>query len=128
MVAYGLRRLGASLLTVIFTTMITFAIIQLAPGGPAILLDDRLTQDDRDQIRRNLGLDRPIAVQYVRWSSALVQGDLGNSYLQREPVITVAYRRPEKRQIVSCRGDSGILGEATTNGGHFKRENQSTSV
>jgi hypothetical protein len=39
--------------------------------------------------------------------------------LQREPVITVAYRRPQTRQIVSCRGDSGILGEATTNGGRF---------
>jgi hypothetical protein len=39
--------------------------------------------------------------------------------VQREPVITVAYRRPEKREIVSCRGDSGILGEATTNGGRF---------
>jgi hypothetical protein len=39
--------------------------------------------------------------------------------LQREPVITVAYRRPERRQIVSCRGDSGILAEATTNGGRF---------
>ena len=39
--------------------------------------------------------------------------------LQREPVITVAYRRPERREIVSCRGDSGILGEATTNGGRF---------
>jgi hypothetical protein len=39
--------------------------------------------------------------------------------LQREPIITVAYRRPENRQIVSCRGDAGILGEATTNGGRF---------
>jgi hypothetical protein len=39
--------------------------------------------------------------------------------LQREPIITVAYRRPERRQIVSCRGDSGILAEATTNGGRF---------
>jgi len=39
--------------------------------------------------------------------------------LQREPVITVAYRRPEQREIVSCRGDSGILAEATTNGGRF---------
>jgi peptide/nickel transport system permease protein len=73
--------------------MITFAIIQLAPGGPAILLDDRLTQDDRDQIRRNLGLDRPIPVQYFLWSRALIQGDLGNSYLQREPVMTVITRR-----------------------------------
>jgi len=39
--------------------------------------------------------------------------------LQREPVITVAFRRPEQRQIVSCRGDSGILSEASINGGRF---------
>jgi hypothetical protein len=39
--------------------------------------------------------------------------------LQREPVITVAYRRPEQREIVSCRGDSGILVEASLNGGRF---------
>jgi hypothetical protein len=39
--------------------------------------------------------------------------------LEREPVITVAYRRPEQREIVSCRGDSGILAEASLNGGRF---------
>jgi hypothetical protein len=39
--------------------------------------------------------------------------------LQREPVITVAYRRPEQREIVSCRGDSNILEEASLNGGRF---------
>ena len=39
--------------------------------------------------------------------------------LQREPVITVAFRRPERRQIVSCRGDSDILVEASLNGGRF---------
>ena len=39
--------------------------------------------------------------------------------LQREPVITVAYRRPDRREIVSCRGDSGILVEASMNGGRF---------
>jgi hypothetical protein len=39
--------------------------------------------------------------------------------LQREPVITVAYRRPERREIVSCRGDSGILVEASLHGGRF---------
>jgi hypothetical protein len=39
--------------------------------------------------------------------------------LEREPVITVAYRRPEQREIVSCRGDSGILVEASLNGGRF---------
>jgi hypothetical protein len=39
--------------------------------------------------------------------------------LQREPVITVAYRRPERREIVSCRGDSEILVEASMKGGRF---------
>jgi hypothetical protein len=39
--------------------------------------------------------------------------------LQREPVITVAFRRPQERQIVSCRGDSGILAEASIKGGRF---------
>lgn len=39
--------------------------------------------------------------------------------VQREPVVTVAYRRPEKREILSCRGDSQILVEASVNGGRF---------
>jgi hypothetical protein len=39
--------------------------------------------------------------------------------LQREPVITVAYRRPEQREIVSCRGDSEVLVEASLKGGRF---------
>lgn len=39
--------------------------------------------------------------------------------VQREPVVTVAYRRPEQREIVSCRGDSQILVESSVNGGRF---------
>jgi hypothetical protein len=39
--------------------------------------------------------------------------------VQREPVVTVAYRRPDKREIVSCRGDSQVLVEASLNGGRF---------
>ena len=39
--------------------------------------------------------------------------------LAREPVITVAFRRPDAREITSCRGDSQILEEATLNGGRF---------
>jgi hypothetical protein len=39
--------------------------------------------------------------------------------VQREPVVTVAYRRPAQREIVSCRGDSQILVEASVNGGRF---------
>ncbi len=39
--------------------------------------------------------------------------------LNREPVVTVAYRRPEGREVTSCRGDSQILEEAAINGGRF---------
>jgi hypothetical protein len=39
--------------------------------------------------------------------------------VQREPVVTVAYRKPERREIVSCRGDSQVLVEASLNGGRF---------
>jgi hypothetical protein len=39
--------------------------------------------------------------------------------VQREPVVTVAYRRPDQREIVTCRGDSQILVEASVNGGRF---------
>jgi hypothetical protein len=39
--------------------------------------------------------------------------------LQREPVVTVAFRRGEGREIVSCRGDSQILVDAAANGGRF---------
>jgi hypothetical protein len=39
--------------------------------------------------------------------------------VQREPVVTVAYRRPDQREIVSCRGDSQLLVEASLNGGRF---------
>jgi len=39
--------------------------------------------------------------------------------VQREPVVTVAYRRPGQREIISCRGDSQILVEASLNGGRF---------
>jgi hypothetical protein len=39
--------------------------------------------------------------------------------VQREPVVTVAYRRPDGREIISCRGDSQILADASVSGGRF---------
>lgn len=93
MLKYTIRRLGSSAVVMVLITMITFAIIQLAPGGPAILLDEQLTEEDRQQIRANLGLDKPIPVQYLYWAKSLATGDLGISYLEREPVSDLLARR-----------------------------------
>lgn len=92
MVAYLIRRLGTSFLVMLLITLITFAIIQIAPGGPALLLDEQLSEADREQIRANLGLDKPVPIQYAHWFRAFVTGDLGISYLEREPVSALVGR------------------------------------
>lgn len=76
----------------VLITIITFVIIQLAPGGPEILLDEQLSEADRAQIRANLGLDKPVFVQYLYWFESLLTGDLGVSYMEREPVKTLIGR------------------------------------
>lgn len=101
MLRYTVRRLGASALVMILITMITFAIVQLAPGGPAIMLDEQLSQEDRDEIRANLGLDKPLPVQYYRWAKSLLTGDLGNSYMEREPVSHLLAQRLPNTAILA---------------------------
>jgi peptide/nickel transport system permease protein len=85
MTAFLLRRLvhAATVLAVVCT--VTFAIIHLAPGGPAVLADPKLTAEDRQAIEERLGLDRPVPVQYGRWLSRLARGDLGESFLYQMP-------------------------------------------
>ena len=66
---------------------ITFALIRLAPGDPAaFLVPPSATSADVARIRGELGLDRSIAVQYARWASHLLRGDLGESYSLHRPV------------------------------------------
>jgi peptide/nickel transport system permease protein len=72
---------------------LTFLVVQLAPGSYADTLDHpRLTPEAREKLRAAYGLDRPLGEQYLRWLATAATGDLGSSYLFKEPVISVIGR------------------------------------
>ncbi len=85
---YILRRLGLALPTLLGVTVIIFVLIRLIPGDPArVIAGLTATDEDVALIRVELGLDRPMYVQYGIFLSRLVRGDLGLSAATRAPVI-----------------------------------------
>src|SRR5215207_9851884 len=69
---------------------LTFALLRLAPGDPAtFLLPPGATASDATRLRAELGLDRPLVVQYAQWLGATLRGDLGTSFADRRPVTAV---------------------------------------
>jgi len=90
-IRFILRRLAASLLLLYLVLTATFFLLHLAPGSPAtvILEDQRISAEQRENLRRVYGLDRPLPVQYARWLSAVARGDWGTSFSQQRPVKRV---------------------------------------
>jgi peptide/nickel transport system permease protein len=84
--AYLVRRLLFAVVVVVLVSMGTFVLLHAAPGGPGVLLSPDLTPDQRAAVEQNLGLDKPIYVQYGLWVKSLVQGDLGFSFVGGAPV------------------------------------------
>ena len=90
MTKYILRRLLIIIPTLIGVSIILFTLMHLAPGGPeAVLMGDDISAEAAARIRANLGLDRPVPVQYFHWLTNLLQGDLGNSFRTGEAVISL---------------------------------------
>lgn len=81
MFGFLLRRAAHAITVVVVVCTATFALVHLAPGGPAILADPKLSVEERAAIEARLGLDQPMAAQYGRWLARVARGDLGNSFL-----------------------------------------------
>lgn len=82
MTAYVLRRLVVAPVLLILITFIVFCFGQAIPGDPAlVILGQKGTAADRERIRKELGLDRPLLVQYAKYVGGLCGGDLGRSYV-----------------------------------------------
>jgi peptide/nickel transport system permease protein len=87
MFAYLGKRLAASLLILIGVSVVTFALTFMIPADPVAMLAGRnATHEVREQIRQQLGLDRPLTEQYARYLGRLAQGDLGRSYARKSDV------------------------------------------
>jgi len=89
MATYILQRLLQMVPVVVLASIISFSIIFLLPGDPALLiLGDQLASNREvyEAKRAELGLDRPVPIQYLDWLGKTVRGDLGLSTRDRQPV------------------------------------------
>ncbi|GAB4569164.1 MAG: ABC transporter permease [Anaerolineae bacterium] len=87
-VQYFIQRLIAAIVTLIGISLIVFILIRLLPGDPARVIAGLLaTEEDVQEIRIWMGLDKPLPTQYAMFFSRLVRGDLGISARTKEPVL-----------------------------------------
>ncbi len=94
MTRYILSRLLQSIPVLMLVSFISFGVMKLVPGDPAVLIGGpSATNEDLDQIRRNLGLDQPFHVQISRYYGGLARGDLGTSLLLGKPVLGAVIER-----------------------------------
>jgi peptide/nickel transport system permease protein len=88
MLRFIARRLLITIPVLIGLSLLIFLFVRALPGDPAdALLGERATEESRAQIRRNLGLEEPLPVQYGRYVGSLLSGDLGASVSTRRPII-----------------------------------------
>jgi peptide/nickel transport system permease protein len=83
-----LRRVALSIPILLLVSMMVFSLIHLIPGDPVtVMLGQEATPEAKAALRHELGLDRPLVVQYVAWLSHVLRGDLGRSLVDRTPVL-----------------------------------------
>ena len=104
MATYITRRLLQMLPLMVGISIVVFGLIQAAPGGPeaALLSSGRFVDPSVvEAYRVKLGVDQPLPVQYVRWATAAVTGDLGLSYSTTRPVARmIAERLPATLELM----------------------------
>ena len=90
MIGYLLRRLLGSIPLLLGILTVIFFIIHLAPGDPtARFFNPNVSPEVIEQMRRNLGLDQPLHIQYFKWLSAFLRGDFGYSFGQMRPISEI---------------------------------------
>lgn len=91
---YLARRLVLVVPTLIGLSMVVFALVRVLPGDAVtMLMQEYAYAKDADEMRQKLGLDRPIAVQYLDWLGDVVRGDLGTSLRSKTAVVDELAKR-----------------------------------
>jgi peptide/nickel transport system permease protein len=101
MTAYVLRRMLQLLPVLLIASVGIWAMIYAVPGGPVgMILGENATQEQIRAVTEQLGLDRPVIVQYWSWLTGALSGDLGLSLRSREPVLVlIGQRLPATLQL-----------------------------
>lgn len=89
-----LRRIAAVIPVMAVVAVVVFLLIHLSPGDPAaVIAGDNATTEDVEKIRQNLGLDKPLLLQFGIWVGHLATGDLGTSIATQMPVAQLIGQR-----------------------------------
>lgn len=100
--AYIVRRLIQSAVLVFLVASFMAIFIQLLPGDPAYtILGDKASPERAAAVRKQLGLDRPIYVQYADWIGNVARGNFGNSLISDRPILNdLAKRLPRTIELI----------------------------
>jgi peptide/nickel transport system permease protein len=94
MLRYAALRLLATIPTLFLVAVIVFGLIRLVPGDPAsIMIGDSADPDMIEQVRKSLGLDKPVPVQFFVWLGNLLEGDFGRSITTGEDILPAMLTR-----------------------------------
>lgn len=90
MTRYVLKRILKGFITFFITVTLTFLIVRLMPANPVdMIVDNRMTQEQKDAMMVEFGLDKSLPEQYVTYIKNLATGNLGNSFMQKRPVSEI---------------------------------------
>ena len=103
MLTYIIRRVLQAIPVLWVVVVIVFLLLRLSPGDPATAMLGNIpgvTKEIIDQVRSELGIDKPLVIQYVNWQMDLLRGDFGQSYYNKVPVTTlIAQRLPKSIEL-----------------------------
>ena len=110
---YIVRQFGYSIVIILGVLTVTFCLLYILPGDPArMMLGQRADVASVEAVREELGLNKPIYIQYIRFMGNALQGDLGRSYsTNRDVVKTILEKLPASALLsLSALLISSILG------------------
>ncbi len=99
---YIIKRMGLALLTLLGVSILIFTIINLAPGGPeVVMVGEDMDPALAERMRIRLGLHEPVYLRYFRWVTASLQGDFGYSFRTGHPVLPVVLHNLQRTLILT---------------------------
>jgi peptide/nickel transport system permease protein len=103
---YLLRRLILLLPLLFIVSIIAFTLVRVTPGDPAaVVAGPDASPEEVQRIRRAMGLDAPLPIQFLQWSRRVfLHGDLGTSIIQRQPVRTTIMQRAQPTLLLALFG------------------------
>src|SRR3954466_11822141 len=113
MAQFILRRMALLIPVLLGVSLVVFTLVRLIPGDATLLaigVDQRITPQQRELVRKSYGLDQPKVVQYFKWMQHILQGDLGNSLRTKRPLTTeLKLRIPVTVELAVLAGLLGII-------------------